>query len=192
MSPRPPYMQGQFYHFYNRGAHRVSIFLEAENYLFVLRKLKHYCGELTLTSIAYCLMPNHYHFLIRQDGETSAGLLPQRIFNSYTKAYNKRYEHTGTLFEGNYKVVEVKTESHLVSLCRYIHGNPVKHSIVDDLRDWPYSNYLEWIEERPGTLVDRAFVQAYYPTADAYREDVQAYLQSREQIPALSYLEGGD
>jgi len=183
-------MQDHVYHFYNRGAHRVSIFREAENYLFVLRKLKRYCGTLALTPLAYCLMPNHYHFLIRQDGEQPAGLLPQRIFNSYTKAYNKRYEHSGTLFEGNYKVIAVKTEAHLLNLCCYIHANPVKHGIVAELREWPYSNYLEWIEERAGTLVDRDFIRLYYTTADDYREAVQAYLQERVQATALDYLEG--
>jgi putative transposase len=188
MPPRPPYVQGHFYHFYNRGAHRVSIFREADNYVFVMRKLKHYCSKLNLTPIAYCLMPNHYHLLVRQDGDTPAGLLPQRIFNSYTKAYNKRYEHTGTLFEGNYRVAEIETESHLISLCRYIHANPVKDGIVDDVTEWPYSNYLEWVQARCGTLVDRAFIKQYYPTADAYRQEIQSYLHDRKQIAALAYL----
>lgn len=76
--------------------------------------------------IAYCLMPNHYHFLVRQEGEYPGGLLPQRIFNGYTKAYNKLYEHSGTLFERRYQVKQVESESHLLHLCRYIHANPIR------------------------------------------------------------------
>ncbi len=96
---RPDYSPGQFYHIYNRGAHHKSIFKESENYLFVIRKLKHSCGQYNLSLILwYCLMPNHYHLLIRQNGEEPAGLLPQRVFNSYSKAYNKRYKHSDTLF----------------------------------------------------------------------------------------------
>jgi len=189
MPPRPTYTQGHIYHFYNRGAHRVSIFREPENYLFVLRKMKHYCTELALTPLAYCLLPNHYHFLIQQDGEQPASLLPQWMFNSYTKAYNKRYEHTGTLFESHYKVIEVETEAHLLRLCWYIHANPVKHGLVAALEDWPYSNYLEWVEERPGTLVDRDFIRLYYATADEYRASLQAYLRERVLATALAYLE---
>ncbi|OQA17812.1 MAG: Transposase IS200 like protein [Chloroflexi bacterium ADurb.Bin360] len=189
MPPRPAYTRDHSYHFYNRGAHRVSIFREPENYLFVLRKLKHYCAELSLMPLAYCLLPNHYHFFIRQDGEQPAGMLPQLIFNSYTKAYNKRYEHSGTLFESEYKVVEVKTEAHLLTLCRYIHCNPVKHGLVETLDEWPYSNYLEWTEERPGTLVDRDFIRLYYPTGQAYREEIQAYLREWKREAALEYLE---
>ena len=102
--PRPAYLSGQYYHFYNRGHSRASIFREEDNYLFVLGKIKYYLRELDLAVIAYCLMPNHYHFLVRQDGERGAGLLPQRVFNSYTKAYNNRYTHSGSLFESSYQV----------------------------------------------------------------------------------------
>ena len=175
----PEYLPGHYYHIYNRGAHRISIFREDDNYIFVLRKMKDYCRSLSLTPIAYCLLPNHYHYLICQDGELPAGLLPQRVFNSYSKAYNKRYEHSGTLFEGNYRVILIEQEAYLLHLCRYIHANPVIHGLVADVADWPYSNYLEWIGEREGTLVDRDFVRTHFPTANSYREFVSAYLADR-------------
>jgi REP element-mobilizing transposase RayT len=177
---RPEYLPGQYYHFYNRGAHRVSIFREPDNYLFVLRKVKKYLAELELTMVVYCLMPNHYHFVMRQDGEHAAGLLPQRVFNSYSKAYNKRYEHSGTLFEDNYKVKPVVKSSHLLHLCCYIHGNPVKDGLVSDPADWPYSNYLEWIGERDGTLYDPEFVRVNFSSPEAYRAFVIADLRGRE------------
>lgn len=176
---RPDHLPGHFYHFYNRGAHQLSIFRESANYLFVLRKVKHYCGMFDLSPIAYCLMPNHYHFLVRQDGEHPAGLLPRRVFNSYSKAYNKRYGHSGTLFEDNYKVIQVQHEGHLLHLCRYIHANPVKHGLADDAADWPYSNYLEWIDQRPGTLVDRDFTRAHFPSPQTYQAFVEDYVATR-------------
>lgn len=187
-SPRPDYVPGGYYHFYNRGAHRVSIFREAENYVYLLRKMKGYVRELSLAPIAYCLLPNHYHFLVRQDGDVRAGLLPQRVFNGYGKAYNKRFDHSGTLFEGVYKVRPVFDEGHLLHLCRYIHANPVIHGIVDHVADWPYSNYLEWVGERPGTLVDRAFVSAHFCNADAYRDFVAKYIATRRLPEGLGYL----
>ena len=124
--PRPTDISGGYYHFYNRGNHKILIFREPDNYLFLLRNIKKYISDLNLTLIAYCLMPNHYHFLVRQDGDNPAGLLIQRIFNSYFKAYNKRYQQTGTLFEDNYRVKAITQTSHLLHLCRYIHANPVK------------------------------------------------------------------
>jgi putative transposase len=163
----PVYLPGHIYHIYNRGASRALLFRDEDNYVFALRKIKRYARELTLTLIAYCLMPNHYHLLVRQDGQEQAGLLPQRVFNSYTKAYNKRYDHSGTLFEGPYKAIHLKNESHLLHLCRYIHANPVKDGLASTPEDWPYSNYLEWLGERPGTLIDRAFVGEHYPVPGA-------------------------
>ena len=68
----------------------------------MLQKVRKYSQDLHVAVIAYCLMPNHYHFLLRQDGEQPAGSLPQLVFNSYTKAYNKCYGHSGTLFEARY------------------------------------------------------------------------------------------
>jgi putative transposase len=103
-------------------------------------------------------MPNHYHFLVRQDGEFPAGLLPQRVFNSYSKAYNQRYDHHGTLFESPYQVKLIAKDAHLLHLCRYIHYNPQKDGLVANLIEWPYSNYREWIGARDDGLIDRAFI----------------------------------
>lgn len=180
---RADYQPGRYYHIYNRGAHRQSIFREYANYIFVLEKIKEYSQKFAITLIAYCLLPNHYHFLLRQDGEQPASLLPQRVFNSYTKAFNKRYEHSGTLFEGNFKAKLVRDDSYLLHLCRYIHANPMKHGLVDDLEDWSYSNYLEWVGLRNGKLVDRAFVVDFFPELGQYRAFVMDYLVDRNVLP---------
>jgi len=188
---RPPFVQGHIYHIYNRGAGGELIFREEENYFYVIDRIKRYSYAFELSIIAYCLMPNHYHFLIRQHGEDRAGLLPQRVFNSYSKAFNKKYGHSGTLFEGPYKVVHVTQESHLRHLCRYIHANPVKDGLVRKLEEWPYSNYLEWIGERHGTLVDRDFIEGYFHSSVEYKEFVQDFLILRELPVELGvYLEG--
>ena len=150
---------------------------EPDNYLFVLSKLKLYSEKLRLAMIAYCLLPNHYHFVVRQDGDQRAGLLPQRLFNSYSKAYNRRYQHSGTLFEGNYRVRVVDTEAYLLHLCRYVHANPLRHGLVSRLEDWPYSNYLEWIGGRRGSLVDLDFVRHHFPVPGSYQDFVKEYLQ---------------
>jgi len=80
---RIQFAQGEYYHIYNRGSGRQPIFRETDNYLFVLRQVKGYVSELGIAVIAYCLMPNHYHLVVRQDGDLAAGSLAQRVFNSY-------------------------------------------------------------------------------------------------------------
>jgi REP element-mobilizing transposase RayT len=171
---------GHFYHIFNRGARHLTIFREADNYLFVLRRVKKYAKALQLTVIAYCLMPNHYHFLVRQDGDQPSGLLPQRVFNSYSKAYNKRYEHSGTLFEQRYQAKHVENDRYLLHLSRYIHANPVKDGLVAHPNDWPYSNYAEWVGQRDGTLVDKEFVRQHFSSSEAYQEFVIEHLQTRD------------
>ncbi|MBN1888068.1 MAG: transposase [Thermoflexales bacterium] len=177
------FAQGQYYHIYNRGIGRQPIFRESDNYLYVLRLMKKYAVEFQVTVIAYCLMPNHYHFLLRQDGEYSVGLFPQRIFNSYTKAFNKRYSETGTLFAGRYKAVHIGKDEYLLHLCRYIHANPVKAGLVTYLEDWPYSNYHEWIGTRQGTLIDHDWARGHFPTAYAYRQFVLDYVTGLDKLP---------
>lgn len=184
------FIQDGYYHLYNRGAGRQPIFREAANYEFVLRRMKQYAAEFGISVIVYCLMPNHYHWLLRQDGGTAAGLLAQRVFNSYTKAFNKMYSRTGTLFEGRYKAKAIEEEAHLLHLCRYIHANPVKNGLTNEVTSWPYSNYHEWIGARPGTLVDRGFVQDMFPDIEQYVRFVQDYLQFRRLPEELaSYLD---
>ena len=173
------FVTGEFYHLFNRGAGRQPIFRAAVNYEFVLRRMKEYAAELNLAVIAYCLMPNHYHWLLRQDGETPAGLLAQQVFNSYTKAFNNMYHRRGTLFEGRFQAKCIDNEVYLLHLCRYIHANPVKDGLTSSPDKWPYSNYPEWIEARPGTLIDRAFVSGLFPDRNQYRRFVQDYLDSR-------------
>jgi putative transposase len=173
------WQKGLYYHIYNRGARQLTIFRETTNYLFAISKIKEYSQAKRISVIAYCLMPNHYHFLLRQDGEEPAGDLPQFVFNSYSKAYNKKYAHSGTLFEGRFRAKVVESSGHLLHLCRYIHGNPVKDGLVAEPGDWPYSNYLEWIGERPGLLVDRDFIKAQFSNSEEYKRFLMEYLNSR-------------
>ncbi len=119
-------------------------------------------------------MPNHYHLLLRQDGETPAGKVAQSVFNAYAKAYNKRYDRGGALFQDRFRAVQVDDEPYLIHLCCYIHANPAKAGLVTRSEDWPYSNYLEWVGLRAGTLVDQALVTYYFPDRAEYRRYVRA------------------
>jgi REP element-mobilizing transposase RayT len=180
---RPPYQPGNYYHFYNRGRSRLTIFHNHADYLAVLTKIKSYRAAFKLAIIAYCLMPNHYHFLVRQEGTFRAGLLPQRLFNSYAKTYNNRHQHSGTIFEDNYHVKLVDKPEYLLHVCRYIHANPVKDGVAQQVALWPYSNYLEWVGLRNGSLVDRSFVHTHFPNPADYQQFVQIYIENRQISP---------
>ena len=174
---------GHTYHIYNRGAGRQNIFREQENYHYLLRTIGYYTKHLHLSPIAYCLMPNHYHLLLRQDGDEPAGELARFSFNRYTKAFNKRYGRTGTLFEGRYQSIHVDRTDYLLHLCRYIHANPVRAGLVSRPEAWPFSNYLEWVGLRDGVLVDRRFVAETFPKSEDYRRFVAEYLEHPAILP---------
>jgi hypothetical protein len=108
---------------------------------------------------------------------------------SYTKAINKRFGRVGALFQGAFQTKAITNSSHLLHVCRYIHANPVKDGLTTEPSGWLYSNYLEWIGERDGTLVDHNFIQAQSPDPNDYKDFVSDYLRTR-RIPqdVLEYL----
>ena len=140
-----PFVPDIYYHFYNRGNNRQAVFLEADNYLYFLGGLKKYLLPVAHV-VAYCLMPTHYHILVRIKHETSEVLKTsedlgkevsllvsramQKFLISYTKAINKRFSRVGALFQGQFQAKPIQTYSHLLNLCVYIHANPVKDGLV--------------------------------------------------------------
>ena len=112
------HISGQYYHIYNRGVEKRNIFASDENYRFLLRRIKEFLPEYSLTFIAYCLMPTHYHFLIRAEEDGSVSPFIQRIFNSYTQAFNKQQNRSGTLFEGRAKSKIIDETSYLFHIAR--------------------------------------------------------------------------
>ena len=183
---------GGYYHLFNRGANRMSICENDGNFIYLLGLMKRYLAQLQITMIAYCLLPNHYHWLVRQDGETRAGQLPQSVFNAYSKAFNRANGRTGTLLESRYKAIAVTSEPYLLHLCRYIHANPVRHGLATHVHLWPYSNFQEWMQQREGTLVDHEFIQTHFETPIRYRHYLEMYLNDQNQAPRglQSYLDG--
>ena len=176
-----------YYHVYNRGCNRENIFANAGNYLFLLRRAKLLLMDFPLSVIAYCLLPNHYHFLLRPDDDEAISRFIQRLFNSYTQAFNKQQKRSGTLFEGRAKSVLIDNEKYALHLCRYIHLNPVKAGLVTHPSEWPYSNYLEWVEQRDGNLVDRAFVQEYFPITTDYEGFVMSEVDPLQEQKLQRY-----
>lgn len=179
------FTQGQYYHIYNRGAGKAKIFFNDENYRYLLRLVKEHYQKHGVAIIAYCLMPNHYHFLLRQESEEPLSKFMQVLFNSYVQALNIQQERTGTLFEGRFKHKSVERWEYLIGLCRYIHLNPVKAGVAAKPEDWAYSNYREWIGLRDGALVDKVFVRDHFSSADEYVKfvnDIEDETKSHEKI----------
>ena len=146
---------GQYFHVYNRGINGEDIFLEPQNYAYFLDLYQKYISPIAET-YAYCLLVNHFHFLIRIKEERN---LPgfqnledfnpkihqpfSNFFNAYAKAFNKKYKRHGSLFEKNFKRILISNQSHLLHMVIYIHQNPQKHGLNEDFKQWPYSSFLQ-------------------------------------------------
>jgi len=151
----------RFYHIFNRGINSQPIFLNNENYLYFLRKVYDYLYPV-LEIYSYCLMPNHFHLLIKIKSEDvltafwnkkpkkneNSGLHMQDkivskqfadLFNSYTQAFNKMHSRKGSLLDSPFKRKKIDTEQYLRTTIIYIHQNP--EAIVTNFRDYKYSSY---------------------------------------------------
>jgi len=167
---------GHYYHLYNRGVGGTIIFFNPGNYEYCLQLMERYSQRQGAAVIAYCLMPNHYHFLMRQETDDPLSTFIRVLFNAYVQAVNHQQSRRGPLFEGRFRHVWVDRDDYLIHLCRYIHLNPLRAKLVQSPEQWPYSDYLEWVGESPGTLRDDAFIQDQFPTPSTYRSFVANYL----------------
>lgn len=162
------YVPESFYHVYNRGVEKRKIFVDDADYKVFLNLLKRYLSKETskdkfgrdgktfygdMELLAFCLMPNHFHFLIYVNDEPRAmSNMISRVCTAYTMYFNKRYKRVGHLFQGRFKASRITTDEYLVHISRYIHLNPKEYL------DWPYSSlpyYMkDWVAEwvRPGKI----------------------------------------
>jgi len=174
MTSPPPLQYGQTYHIYNRGNNREDLFFEERNYGYFLKLYARYV-EPVADTYAYCLLRNHFHLLVRiKTVEEQEGLKPRNpsqqfgnLFNAYTKAINRAYQHTGSLFENPFGRILVTSDGYFTQLISYIHRNPQKHGFVDDFRAWPYSSYRAFLSEKP-TRLKRDDVLAWFDGPEAF------------------------
>jgi len=161
------------FHVLNRGVGRRTLFDKDGDFLAFEKVIQETLRTRPMRICAYCLMPNHYHFLLRQETDVPLSRFVSVLFNAYVQAVNRQQGRKGTLFEGRFRHVLVEEEGYIIQLCRYIHLNPVKAGLVADPAAWPYSDYLEWLNERTGDLKDEGFIRERFSTPDEYRAFVR-------------------
>ena len=135
-----------YYHVINRGQNRMKIFRRESDYKEFLKLLGECYDQYKVHVIAYCLMSNHYHLLVRAPNANLPQFMRQ-LNGVYTQIFNRKYKYDGTLFRGRYKAIVVQEEFFLMRVVRYIHLNPKKAGMVKDIKDYQYSSHKNYIEK---------------------------------------------
>lgn len=208
---------GEYYHIYNRGNDKRIIFMDNADYLrFVvllyisnntdvvhisnlinqgesLMKILSIDKKDSLVDIgAYCLMPNHFHLLIKEKTENGITKFMGKVSTGYSMYFNKRYERTGKLFEGTFKSVHADTDAYLKYLFSYTHLNPIKtidpnwkeDGIKDKnkakifLREYAFSSYLDYfgINRKEGGIINKQSFPEYFSTRKDFDDTINDWL----------------
>lgn len=207
----------EFYHIYNRGNDKREIFRNEIDYVrfqtllylcnniksihigdyinasVSIKKLLSLAREETLVDIgAYCLMPNHFHLLIKEKIGGGTSLFMQKLSTAYTMYYNKKYNKTGSLFGGRFKAKHLDSDQYLKYQYSYIHLNPVsiidggwkKKKIIDVkkaknfLMSYNYSSYKDYLGEsrKESVILERHSFPEYFSNSAQFFEMVDEWL----------------
>lgn len=181
------YNSNSYYHIYNRGVEKRKIFIDDQDYATFESLLKRYLsnkptkdsrgrnyiflgGEVSL--IAFCLMPNHFHMIIYQTELDSITKLLRSVCSSYVTYFNNKYNRVGALFQGNFKAIQIKDESYLLFLTRYIHRNPA------DYLEYEWSSLDYWLGKKNADWLDYELICDMSPIEylDFINDDREYYL----------------
>lgn len=203
-----PLVNGQVYHLFNRGVEKRNVFTDRREYSRFLEAIQYYqqidpqvrfskadkdkkenlSDKKLVEVIAYCLMPNHFHFLLKQVSDNGISTFIRRLINSYTRYFNTKNERVGSLFQGPFKAVRMESDGQLLHVTRYIHLNPLAGYLVKDLRNFEWSSYLGYIglEDK---LCRREDVEKLISLKDYERfvQDQADYAKQLENIKHLTF-----
>lgn len=203
MSETTPLVTETVYHIFNHANGSEDLFRSNENYRYFLEKYLIYIHPVAET-YAYCLMPNHFHLMIKvrnkqevieflqlckpglkgfhtddgfSDKEISYQVSQQfsNFFNAYCKAYNNMYKRKGSLFMPRFKRKPVGSDEYFTQLIAYIHLNPVKHGFCKHILDWQHSSIHAYYQEK-NTKLNRKYLQQWFGN----REKLIAFHNSLE------------
>ncbi|RJR15325.1 hypothetical protein C4579_02565 [Candidatus Microgenomates bacterium] len=207
----------EYYHVFNRGIARQPIFftkrdyerflLTTSYYRFVnpplkLSRLLQLSQELRneyfknlLTSnklvdiTSFVLMPNHFHFILRQNHDRGISIFMSQLTNSYTRYINTKQERMGDLMQGVFKAVHIETDEQMLHLSRYIHLNPVTAHLItlEKLSAYRWSSFLDYLQEK-STLLEPHIVLSQFKSPKEYEQFVHDQAGYQHELKKIEHL----
>lgn len=202
---------GEFYHIYNRGNSKQNIFHDDQDYRYFInllkimntnkgRKSSRFKSKIINEEIlennkeiisigAYCCMSNHFHILLKQELDGGISLFIQKLSTAYAMYYNRKYKHTGGLFEGKFKSKYAGEDTYLKYLFSYIHLNPLKildkdwklktksltQEMYNFLTQYNYSSFREYYTEQYAVVSKKSFPD-YFPTKTHFMREIFSWI----------------
>ena len=226
MQRRDSLIVGEYYHIYNRGVNKNLIFNDQNDYYRFIKSIFLFNSDKSLEIGAvsrgntyrnvffvdrgnqlvdigaYCLMPNHFHFLIKQKVDNGISIFFKKVLTGHSMFYNKKYKRTGPLFEGRFKSKLISNDEYLSYLFAYIHLNPVKiqnpswkDEGIDDpsaaeafLRDYRFSSYNEYANNKPRPeerIINKKEFPEYFDSCKEFRNFMNNWLNYKEEFEIL-------
>ena len=212
-----PLANDKIYHIYNRSIAKYQIFNDPADYLRMLEVLELFKftdfkqsyssftkltnelqydikGKLIKSSdklveiIAYCLMPTHFHLILKQVADNGITTFMARVQNSYSRYFNQRHRRKGPLWEGHFNNTSIDTDELILHITRYLHINAVTAKIVDRPEDWPYSSYFEYIDSRNAKIKMCHFKDILDIEPKKYKRFVNNQIGYQRELSKIKHL----
>lgn len=218
------FASGEYYHIYNRGVAYQPIFKNKRDYERFILTLSYYRfhnvplrlskllqlskelrndmlsslykdNKKTVEIITYCLMPNHFHLLVKQIDNGGISKYLRQSINSYAKFFNTKYKRVGSLFQDMFKAVRIESDEQLIHVSRYIHLNPLVSYLVNkkELLGYPWSSFQSYVEKSDDDFIATESVLAHFKNGKKYYQfvlDQEDYGKKLEHLKHLVFEKG--
>jgi|SRR3989338_5194152 len=208
----------QVYHVFNRGVEKRPIFTTKRDFLRAVETLKYYHftdlplrfskfldlsddkkkellknlndENVLVEIIAFCLMPNHFHFILKQKKNSGISKFISNFSNSYTKYFNTKQTRIGPLLQGLFKAVLVEDDEQLIHLSRYVHLNPVTAYLIkpEDLEDYTWSSYPEYLGLTVERFANSKEVLSFFKSLEEYKKFVLDQVEYAQELDRIKHL----
>lgn len=215
-----PLITGEIYHVFNRSIGKMPIFVRSRDLNRILEVCKFYVfqetpirfshfnrlypnekteilDKLKRTSakqveiLTYCFMPNHYHFIIRQLEDNGISSFIRKVQDSYAKYFNTKYKRTGSLFQSNFKALQIDEDEQLVHVSRYIHLNPVTSFLVgniNDLKSYQWSSYPNYLNPEADEFLNCQVILSFFKNVTSFKEFVNDQADYQRMLGRIKHL----
>lgn len=204
------FIRENFYHIFNRGDRKELIFRSNSDYDRFLLKTEEYRKKYSIDIVAYCLLPNHFHLLVKQLGDIPCSKFIGVLLNSYARFASVRHAlPPGHLFQGRFGATHIESPESLLQVSRYVHLNPVKEKILGldftykkdrillnnkgiiiGLRSYPWSSYLFYLHLKkylPILNVAPQYIWELGETLNSYRRFVESPISDEDVLELERY-----